>query len=202
MYKLKKTGSSYWFFFLSSFCHNWLFPSGVHSSIVVPPSWIVKLPRKGSFKSSLRKSPKKKASSKKKIKDKVRIWNLFMCIQAELRVCGTVRWWLCLNSVIPLVGYYSMFDGNTFVSCLCNHSLYAFHYANKPYIRLLKHYLLNENLVRTITNLVMSVSHFSSATSKASAVCCGVFIAPPKHYLTSVKCYNDQFLRFSLAPQY
>jgi diacylglycerol kinase (ATP) len=43
---------------------------GVHSSIVVPPSWIVKLPRKGSFKSSLRKSPKKRASSKRKNKDK------------------------------------------------------------------------------------------------------------------------------------
>ncbi|XP_018574784.1 eye-specific diacylglycerol kinase isoform X2 [Anoplophora glabripennis] len=43
---------------------------GVHSSIIVPPSWIVKLPRKGSFKSSLRKSPKKRASSKKKNRDK------------------------------------------------------------------------------------------------------------------------------------
>jgi len=29
----------------------------------VPPSWIVKLPRKGSFKSSLRRSPRKKKSS-------------------------------------------------------------------------------------------------------------------------------------------
>ncbi|XP_033349307.1 eye-specific diacylglycerol kinase isoform X1 [Bombus vosnesenskii] len=35
---------------------------GIHASIVVPPSWIVKLPRKGSFKSSLRKSPRKKKS--------------------------------------------------------------------------------------------------------------------------------------------
>ncbi|XP_039294831.1 LOW QUALITY PROTEIN: eye-specific diacylglycerol kinase-like [Nilaparvata lugens] len=43
---------------------------GYHSSIVVPPSWIVKLPRKGSFKSSLRKSPKKKPSSKKRSKEK------------------------------------------------------------------------------------------------------------------------------------
>ncbi|XP_065345431.1 diacylglycerol kinase zeta-like isoform X3 [Cloeon dipterum] len=43
---------------------------GVHSSIIVPPSWIVKLPRGGSFKSSLRKSPKKKTNSKKKSKDK------------------------------------------------------------------------------------------------------------------------------------
>lgn len=33
---------------------------GVHSNIIVPPSWIVKLPRKGSFKSSLRKTPRKK----------------------------------------------------------------------------------------------------------------------------------------------
>lgn len=32
---------------------------GIHKSIIVPPSWILKLPRKGSFKSSLRKSPKK-----------------------------------------------------------------------------------------------------------------------------------------------
>uniref|UniRef100_A0A182MZH7 Diacylglycerol kinase n=1 Tax=Anopheles dirus TaxID=7168 RepID=A0A182MZH7_9DIPT len=31
-----------------------------HRSIVVPPSWIVKLPRKGNFKSSLRKTPQKK----------------------------------------------------------------------------------------------------------------------------------------------
>ncbi|XP_072155081.1 eye-specific diacylglycerol kinase isoform X5 [Bemisia tabaci] len=43
---------------------------GTHSSIIVPPSWIVKLPRKGSFKSSLRKSPKKKPSSKKRSKEK------------------------------------------------------------------------------------------------------------------------------------
>lgn len=43
---------------------------GVHSTIIVPPSWIVKLPRKGSFKSSLRKSPKKKPASKKRSKDK------------------------------------------------------------------------------------------------------------------------------------
>lgn len=45
--------------------------SGTHSSIIVPPSWIVKLPRRGSFKSSLRKSPKKKNSSKKRSKEKV-----------------------------------------------------------------------------------------------------------------------------------
>ncbi|XP_076387654.1 retinal degeneration A isoform X2 [Megachile rotundata] len=52
---------------------------GAHASIIVPPSWIVKLPRKGSFKSSLRKSPRKKksgsggssgSSRKKKEKDK------------------------------------------------------------------------------------------------------------------------------------
>ncbi|KAI5732750.1 hypothetical protein M8J76_003712 [Diaphorina citri] len=43
---------------------------GTHSSIIVPPSWIVKLPRRGSFKSSLRKSPKKKNSSKKRSKEK------------------------------------------------------------------------------------------------------------------------------------
>ncbi|XP_069679384.1 eye-specific diacylglycerol kinase isoform X2 [Periplaneta americana] len=43
---------------------------GSHSGIIVPPSWIVKLPRRGSFKSSLRKSPKKKTASKKKSKEK------------------------------------------------------------------------------------------------------------------------------------
>ncbi|XP_031838906.1 retinal degeneration A isoform X2 [Nomia melanderi] len=45
---------------------------GGHSSIIVPPSWIVKLPRKGSFKSSLRKSPRRKKSgeSRKKSKEK------------------------------------------------------------------------------------------------------------------------------------
>ncbi|GAB6033373.1 hypothetical protein CHUAL_013138 [Chamberlinius hualienensis] len=39
---------------------------GSHANVVVPPSWIIKLPRKGSFKSSLRKPPKKRASSKRK----------------------------------------------------------------------------------------------------------------------------------------
>ncbi|CAG9863768.1 unnamed protein product [Phyllotreta striolata] len=44
---------------------------GVHNNCIVPPSWIVKLPKKGSFKSSLRKSPKKRTSLKKgKHKDK------------------------------------------------------------------------------------------------------------------------------------
>ncbi|XP_063636187.1 eye-specific diacylglycerol kinase-like isoform X2 [Cydia splendana] len=38
---------------------------GLQCNITVPPSWIVKLPRRGSFKSSLRKSPKKKNASKK-----------------------------------------------------------------------------------------------------------------------------------------
>ncbi|XP_058053699.1 eye-specific diacylglycerol kinase [Anopheles bellator] len=38
---------------------------GIHSGIVVPPSWIVKLPRKGDFKSSLRKTPQKKRKSSK-----------------------------------------------------------------------------------------------------------------------------------------
>ncbi|XP_049820246.1 eye-specific diacylglycerol kinase isoform X2 [Aethina tumida] len=50
---------------------------GVHSSIIVPPSWIVKLPRKGSFKSSLRKTPKKRASSKKKNRDKDKEYKTF-----------------------------------------------------------------------------------------------------------------------------
>ncbi|XP_014488535.1 PREDICTED: eye-specific diacylglycerol kinase [Dinoponera quadriceps] len=35
---------------------------GSYASIIVPPSWIVKLPRKGTFKSSLKKSPRKKKS--------------------------------------------------------------------------------------------------------------------------------------------
>ncbi|XP_011876723.1 PREDICTED: eye-specific diacylglycerol kinase isoform X2 [Vollenhovia emeryi] len=35
---------------------------GTHASIAVPPSWIVKLPRKGSFRSSLRRSHRKKKS--------------------------------------------------------------------------------------------------------------------------------------------
>ncbi|XP_058833302.1 eye-specific diacylglycerol kinase isoform X2 [Topomyia yanbarensis] len=39
---------------------------GAHRGIVVPPSWIVKLPRKGSFKSSLRKTPQKKKKTGKK----------------------------------------------------------------------------------------------------------------------------------------
>ncbi|KAG5887656.1 hypothetical protein JTB14_003109 [Gonioctena quinquepunctata] len=44
---------------------------GVHCNSIVPPSWIVKLPKKGSFKSSLRKSPKKRTSVKRnKHKDK------------------------------------------------------------------------------------------------------------------------------------
>ncbi|XP_074039170.1 retinal degeneration A isoform X2 [Leptinotarsa decemlineata] len=44
---------------------------GVHCNSIVPPSWIVKLPKKGSFKSSLRKAPKKRTSVKKsKHKDK------------------------------------------------------------------------------------------------------------------------------------
>ena len=32
---------------------------GMHKKVIVPPSWIIKLPRKGSFKSSLKNSPKK-----------------------------------------------------------------------------------------------------------------------------------------------
>ncbi|KMQ94692.1 eye-specific diacylglycerol kinase [Lasius niger] len=50
---------------------------GTHASIVVPPSWIVKLPRKGSFKSSLRRTRKKKSggagsgsSGRRKSRDK------------------------------------------------------------------------------------------------------------------------------------
>ncbi|RWS06587.1 eye-specific diacylglycerol kinase-like protein, partial [Dinothrombium tinctorium] len=39
---------------------------GIHSDLIIPPSWIVKLPRKGSFKSSIRRSPKNKRSSSKR----------------------------------------------------------------------------------------------------------------------------------------
>jgi len=36
---------------------------GLHKKIIIPPSWIIKLPRKGSFKSSLKHSPKRSAST-------------------------------------------------------------------------------------------------------------------------------------------
>ncbi|XP_067676012.1 diacylglycerol kinase zeta-like isoform X3 [Haliotis asinina] len=39
---------------------------GIHAGIIIPPSWIIKLPKKGSFKSSLRASKKRKASLKKR----------------------------------------------------------------------------------------------------------------------------------------
>ncbi|CAH0558914.1 unnamed protein product [Brassicogethes aeneus] len=38
---------------------------GVHAGIIVPPSWIIKLPERGNFKSSLRKTSKKRRSKKK-----------------------------------------------------------------------------------------------------------------------------------------
>ncbi|XP_022240157.1 eye-specific diacylglycerol kinase-like isoform X2 [Limulus polyphemus] len=41
---------------------------GMHADIIVPPTWIVKLPKKGSFKSSLRRSPRRRSSTKKKLK--------------------------------------------------------------------------------------------------------------------------------------
>lgn len=44
--------------------------SGSHANIIVPPSWIIKLPRKGSFKSSLRKTPRKKDAARRKSKEK------------------------------------------------------------------------------------------------------------------------------------
>lgn len=43
---------------------------GNQNSIIVPPSWIIKLPRKGSFKSSLRKSSKKRTPGSKRTKEK------------------------------------------------------------------------------------------------------------------------------------
>ncbi|XP_023246195.1 eye-specific diacylglycerol kinase isoform X2 [Copidosoma floridanum] len=42
---------------------------GTHESIIVPPSWIVKLPRQGKLKSSLRKSPRKRRSQARKQQD-------------------------------------------------------------------------------------------------------------------------------------
>lgn len=59
---------SFWLFHYRKVVIN-IIILGSQSNIIVPPSWIVKLPRKGSFKSSLRKSPKKKNASKKKGKD-------------------------------------------------------------------------------------------------------------------------------------
>lgn len=47
-----------------------IFTKGEQSNIIVPPSWIIKLPRKGSFKSSLRKTSRKREVSKKKSKEK------------------------------------------------------------------------------------------------------------------------------------
>ncbi|XP_048526386.1 eye-specific diacylglycerol kinase isoform X2 [Dendroctonus ponderosae] len=51
---------------------------GVHNNIIVPPSWIVKLPRRGSFKSSLRKVPKKKGSNKRKASNKDKEYKTFV----------------------------------------------------------------------------------------------------------------------------
>ncbi|XP_066247871.1 eye-specific diacylglycerol kinase [Euwallacea similis] len=51
---------------------------GVHNNIIVPPSWIVKLPRKGSFKSSLRKVPKKKGSNKRRVSNKDKEYRTFV----------------------------------------------------------------------------------------------------------------------------
>ena len=45
--------------------------TGINSDITVPPSWIVKLPTRDNFKSSLRKSsPRKKSGSVRRIKTK------------------------------------------------------------------------------------------------------------------------------------
>ncbi|KAH9406003.1 hypothetical protein TYRP_014301 [Tyrophagus putrescentiae] len=44
---------------------------GNYAQIIVPPTWIVKLPRKGSFKSSIRRTPRnKRLSSKRRSKNK------------------------------------------------------------------------------------------------------------------------------------
>ncbi|XP_023345984.1 eye-specific diacylglycerol kinase isoform X2 [Eurytemora carolleeae] len=45
---------------------------GVHSGIIIPPSWIIKLPRKGSFKSSIKNSPKRSGEHRLQICEKVR----------------------------------------------------------------------------------------------------------------------------------
>lgn len=50
---------------------------GPHGDLIIPPSWIVKLPRKGSFKSSIRRSPKvRRSSSKRRFKKEVSTGNL------------------------------------------------------------------------------------------------------------------------------
>ncbi|KPM02685.1 diacylglycerol kinase-like protein [Sarcoptes scabiei] len=48
---------------------------GLYRRILVPSSWIVKLPRKGSFKSSIRRSPKNKRVSKKRDPGKLKLVN-------------------------------------------------------------------------------------------------------------------------------
>ncbi|XP_076466864.1 diacylglycerol kinase zeta-like [Babylonia areolata] len=45
---------------------------GIHASIIIPPSWIIKLPKKGSFKSAVRSSKKRKSVRKRKSKDESR----------------------------------------------------------------------------------------------------------------------------------
>jgi len=43
---------------------------GIHSGVIIPPSWVIKLPRKGSFKSSLKNSPKKGSEPRASVQQK------------------------------------------------------------------------------------------------------------------------------------
>ncbi|KAJ6219702.1 hypothetical protein RDWZM_005514 [Blomia tropicalis] len=57
---------------------------GKLAQIVVPPTWIVKLPRKGSFKSSIRRTPRnKRLSSKRRSKNKDQSNNLSSVISSQ-----------------------------------------------------------------------------------------------------------------------
>jgi diacylglycerol kinase (ATP) len=47
----------------SAMAENRVCDLGLYAGVIIPPSWIIKLPRKGSFKSSLKNSPKRCASA-------------------------------------------------------------------------------------------------------------------------------------------
>lgn len=70
LYQSGKSSLAPFFMLIHVSFYSSLLNVGIHSRIIVPPSWIVKLPKKGSFKSSLRKTPRKKPAGKKKSKEK------------------------------------------------------------------------------------------------------------------------------------
>lgn len=125
------------------FFHTILFfrcnvPAGPHSNIIVPPSWIVKLPRKGSFKSSLRKSPKKKPAGKKKSKEK----------EAKTFVIKPIP----TANVTPVLVFINPKSGgnqvineimpNMDVLCICN-CLYPLSYRNQSELHLEYNFLMS-----------------------------------------------------------